>query len=675
MNTETVLYIVLSGIIALAIALFQYKYKTKSNASLLAILRFLGVFAILLLLVNPKIESNQTYVEKPTLAVVVDNTHSISHFKQESTVREMLSQLKSHEALAKKFNIDVYTFDEALNQEDSLTFTGKQSNISAVFSELQQIYATQNAPTVLVTDGNQTYGADFSYTAKKYPQHVYPIVVGDTTKYSDLKIQQVNTNKYAYLKNKFPVEIIVVYNGQEPVRTTLSVKQAGITVHSEPLEFSKETGSSKMVKFHLPANHVGVQAYHLSVGAIANEKNTINNSKDFAVEVIDEKTKVAIVSDMLHPDLGALKKSIETNEQRECVILKPNAFAARANDFQLVILYQPNQTFLTVLERLKEVSANVFLIAGTKTDWNFLNNQSLGMVHDLTQQTEEFQANLNTGYSNFIIDELDFSSFPPLKGSFGALSLKEPHTVLLYKQIGHVSTQAPLLTTIENEGKRSALLLGENIWRWRAQSYLNESTFHNFDNFIGKLVQYLASKKRKERLVLDYNSFYEGTTNVIVKAQYFNKNYEFDARERLSIFLKDTDNDDTFEYPFILKNKYYEVDLSHLPAANYEFTVKTAASNLSKSGHFRILEYNIEQQFLNANVTKLAQVATDSNGQLYFADNYETLFTDLLENEIYKPVQKSHKATLSLIDWKYLLACIVFCFSAEWFIRKYRGLT
>ena len=78
-------------------------------------------------------------------------------------------------------------------------------------------------------------------------------------------------------------------------------------------------------------------------------------------------------------------------------------------------------------------------------------------------------------------------------------------------------TDLPLLLTFEVNSKREAVLLGENIWKWRAQSYLNQKTFNIFDNFIGKLVQYLASNIRKSRLNVEYESFYQGHSNVFLK--------------------------------------------------------------------------------------------------------------------------------------------------------------
>ena len=42
------------------------------------------------------------------------------------------------------------------------------------------------------------------------------------------------------------------------------------------------------------------------------------------VEVIDQRTKIGIISTMNHPDVSALKRSIESNEQRQVSVLNPN---------------------------------------------------------------------------------------------------------------------------------------------------------------------------------------------------------------------------------------------------------------------------------------------------------------------------------------------------------------
>lgn len=676
MSTQTLLYIILAVIIALLLALFQYKYKAKGNSKknmLFAFLRFLSIFGVLLLLINPKFEQIKIYNEKPNLVLTIDNSSSIKHLNQDKNVAKLVQNIRDNKILKDKFNIDVFAFGNTLNSLDSLSFTEQQTNINKAFKELNQVYKRTVSPTIVISDGNQTYGNDYEYGAKKYNQPIYPIVIGDTTRYQDLKLKQLNVNKYAFLKNKFPVEAILVYSGEQNINTKFVVTSGKKTIYSKNISFSN-SDNSKILNFTLPANAVGVKSYRASLIPITTEKNKANNSRSFAVEVVDEQTKVAIVSSVLHPDLGMLKKSIETNEQRKVVFLKPQEAINQLNDLQLVIVYQPNNTFKDLFEALKLQNKNKFVIAGPKTDFKFLNAISKDYQHDITSQTEDYQPILNSNYSSFIVDDLDFESFPPLLANFGEPTFSVPFESILYKKVKSITTEEPLLVTFEANGRREAVLFGENIWKWRAQSFVNNKNFNAFDNFTGKLIQYLASNKRKNRLNLDYESFYQGSSNIIMSAQFFNKNYEFDVNENLNIIVTDKSNKTSKTIPFILKNNNYQVDLSVLPASDYSFTVKASSENISKSGNFKILEYNVEQQFLNANVSKLKTIAGQSNGASYFVSNYEALINDLAKDERYKPIQKSSKNSVPLIDWKYLLILIALTLAIEWFMRKYNGL-
>lgn len=676
MQTDTLLYIILSGILALILALFQYIFKSKKTTKtywFLAFLRFVSIFSVLLLLINPKFDKLSFFDEKPNLVVAIDNSESINYLNQSQNSSDIIKTLKENEELNDNFNLEFYTFGKSVKPSDSLAFNEKQSNIAEVFDRLSEVYNNSVSPTLLITDGNQTYGYDYEFMTKRYKQAVFPIILGDTTTYTDIKIQQLNVNRYAYLKNKFPVEIIATYNGNTTVNSQLRIQSGTTTVFSQPITFSK-IQTSQIINLNLPASRVGVWSYKAEIIPLDNEKNTVNNVKNFAVEVIDQKTNVAIVSDIIHPDLGALKKAIESNEQRKAVILNSIDFLKQSEDFQLVIAYQPTNNFRSLFNEIDRLKLNKIVIAGTKTNWSLLNQLQTNYSQQVTNQTESFQPAVNQNYSTFIIDDLNFDAFPPLQSEFGETTFTVPFETLLFKTVNGTEIEEPLLSTFEINNKREALLLGEGIWRWRAQSYLDEKSFNTFDNFIGKLVQYLSSKQRRSRLNVNYESFYNGNDNVKITAQYFNKNYEFDANESINIILKNKISEDTKTFPFVLKSTNYQVDLSGLEAGEYSFTVKTANGNMSKSGELKILDYNVEQQFLNANVTKLERLANKSNGKSYFIENTTTIINDLLKDSRFATIQKSTKKVVPLIDWKYLLALIALSLAAEWFIRKYNGL-
>ncbi|CAH8286011.1 hypothetical protein EV196_106172 [Mariniflexile fucanivorans] len=676
MSSLTLIYIILSGIIALLLAGFQYYTKKKSMSKLnmlFLFLRFLTIFSVFLLLINPKLEQITLSTVKPNLVIAVDNSSSIKYLKQGEEAIRLVEKLKTNKDLNDKFNIETYTFGDKLKTSNEIQFNEKQTNIADAFGQLSQIYKQTISPTILITDGNQTFGNSYEFVNNDYKQPIYPIILGDSIQYTDLKIQQLNVNKYAYLKNQFPVETILVYNGDDSVNSKLVVKSGNTVVYSENVNFTKQN-NSRVIDFKLPANAVGVHEYKASLEPLANEKNTINNFKNFAVEVIDQKTKIALVSDIVHPDLGVLKKTIESNEQRSVSILNSKEILNQINDFQLVILYQPNNKFNILIERLDSENKNRFTIIGTKTDLNFLNKINNTYSSEITNQTENYQAELNKSYAPFLIEDINFESFPPLNSPYGSTKFSVPFETILNKTINGILKKDPLLATFETSGRREAVMFGENIWQWRAQSYLNDKSFNAFDDFIGKLIQYLASNKQKNRLNVEYESFYNGNTNVIVKAEFFDKNYEFDTRETLTITVKNTATEETKTFPFILNSTNYQVDLSSLPASDYSFTVSVSNENISKSGSFKILEYNVEQQFLNADVTKLQQLATNSEGKHFFVNNTEGLIKNLLNDNRFATIQKSNKNRLSLIDWKYLLIIIALSLSIEWFLRKYNGL-
>ncbi|SEK34423.1 hypothetical protein SAMN04487910_0304 [Aquimarina amphilecti] len=675
MQIQNIGLIIAAGVIAIIIALFQYMYKAKNRTKknlFFAFLRFLSVFALLLLLINPTFRKNTYYVEKPTLVFAVDNSSSIKHLKQDIQVTQFINKIKESAELKERFDIKYYSFSDVLKDTLSLTFDEKQTNISEALESLDQIYKNTNAPTVLITDGNQTYGRDYQFSSINYKQQIYPVITGDTTAVTDTKIQQLNVNKYAYLKNKFPVEVILTYSGVDDINTRFEVKSGNNTVYSQPVPFSEEKNST-VINFTLPASVAGVLKYSARLIPIENEKNIVNNRKDFAVEVIDQKTNVLLISDITHPDLGAIKKSIESNERRSLTIIKPSD-VKDIEEYQLVVLYQPNARYRGVYEKIKASRKNYFTITGSKTDWVFLNREQDIYRQEITRQTEYYLPRFNPNYGTFLLDDIGFNGYPPLIGTFGEINMKSSYDALLQRNIGNIKTEEPLLATIEDNGVREAVLFGEGIWRWRAQSYLDNKSFESFDDFFGRLVQYLASNKQKSRLNTISESFYYGNSSIKIKAEYFTKNYEFDRRGNLNIVVRNKDTEASQTIPMLLKNSSYEADLSSFSSGNYDYTVVVVGENISRSGSFSILDYDVEQQLLNADVTKLRQVATNTKGSAYFMNQEERLILDLIKDQRYQAIQKSKENIVSLIDWKYLLVIIIILLSIEWFMRKYNGL-
>lgn len=674
MTTNTILLLLLSLVIAGGLSYFQYFFKAKSKSNviiLLAFLRFLAIFGLLILLINPIISKNSLEITKTPLAVVVDNSSSIAALKSDQKAIELYQKLVSNPALKEKFDVQTYQFDNDFKTSDQFDFKGNQTNLDEVAKNLKSIHKNLIFPTVIITDGNQTTGNDYVYRFDPVNK-VYPLVVGDTTTFFDLKINQLNVNKYAFHKNKFPVEVFLQYAGNKTTNAEFTITQGSTVVAKEKLSFSpsKKTASLNLL---LPADKVGLQIYKANIQSSAKEKNSYNNVKNFAVEIIDQKSTVAIVSAINHPDIAALKRSIEVNAQRKVILAKPNQISD-LDDISVLVLYQPTTAFKAIFDNNKLKGTNTFIVTGNNTDFNFLNQQQNNLIFKMSNQREDFLCEFQSAFNLFAIDNIGFENFPPLQNPFGNISTNGNVSVLLSSKIRNVSTNAPLLAFAENQGKRTAFLLGENSWKWRLQSHVDNQSFEKYDVFMDKIIQYLASSTSKKSLVVSHESFYNSGEEIIINAQYFNKNYEFDEKARLTITVVNAATKQTKNYDLLKGSNSFSANLEGLPAGKYNFTVKELNSNTSYASHFEILDFDIEKQFVNPDVLKLQQLAQQTGGKAFFEDQADQLINTLLENKEYKSIEKNISSKTPIIDWVWLLILIATLLTIEWFVRKYNGL-
>ncbi|MGO4818255.1 hypothetical protein [Flavobacterium sp. W22_SRS_FP1] len=674
MTLNTTLLIVLSLLVAGILSFFQYYYKAENKSKLilfLAFLRFISIFGVLLLLINPIITKNSTEIVKPLLSVVVDNSSSIVALNADKTSVEVYQTLVNDKRLQEKFDVQSYRFDSEFQESDKFDFKGTQTNLDLIATNLKKNNRNKIFPTVIITDGNQTSGNDYVYSFDT-SNKVFPIVLGDTTKVFDLKINQLNVNKYAFYKNKFPVEVFLQYSGGKNISADFTISQGNSVLAKEKIEFtpSKKTA---VINVLLPANKVGSQVFKATISSMEMEINTYNNTKNFAIEVMDQKTNIAIISSLNHPDVGSLKRAIESNAQRKVTVFKPQDIK-QLRDYDVLIIYQPTAEFKQVFEENKSAGINTFIITGTNTDFSYLNQQQNSLEFKMSNQKEDYLAAFNPQFNLFALDNIDFENFPPLENKYGTAAVTGNVSVLLYSKIRNLETNLPLMAFGETQGRRTAFLLGENIWKWRLQSHVENQSFEKFDIFIDKTIQFLASNNSKKSLVVNHESFYNSGEAIEISAQYFNKNYEFDEKARLSISLVNTETKEVKNYELLKSENFYKVNLDGLIAGNYKFSVKELNSMTSYSGRFEILDFDIEKQFVNPDFEKLKQLATQTSGKGYLSNQVDSLIKSLLDDEDYKAIEKNNSTRTPLIDWSWLCLFIGLTLAAEWFVRKYNGL-
>jgi len=669
MDTLTITLVLLALVIAWLISYFQYFFRRNNikEIYLLFILRSVSIFGLLILLINPKFNRKILEIVKPKLFVAIDNSSSIKYIDQDSLVLNIVGKIRGNEEINKRFNVNYFTFGSSSKSNDQPNFDESKTNIYEVLEVLNKLTNEQIAPIVLISDGNQTYGSSYKYFQSN--QEIYPFIVGDTIQMTDIEISQVNVNSYSFLNNNFPIEVFLHYNGNKNLKTKFTIEDQQRIVYEQSVEFTNNKNNIHLA-LTLPSDAVGKHVYKARVVPFNNEKNVINNIKNFSIEVIDEQTTIALIYDLLHPDIGMFKKSIENNKQRKVVLLNVDSIDENELDYSAFILYQPTYKFQNIFDLIKKNKANFLLVGGLSTDWNFINNNQEFLKLNFAPQFEKYYPNFNESYNIFHVEDIGFSDFPALEGYFGDVNISVPNESILTQFVNGMETKEPLLATFSLSGQRGSVLFGENIWKWRSHTYMLEKSFQKFDNFLSGIIQYLTIVKQLNAIDLEFEAFYYADEEVKIRARAYDTNFNFKANTEIYLTLENSPN----EMPFYTNGNYFEVTLGALKSGNYNFLVTDKQNKAKKEGAFTIIDYSVEQELTHSNRSDLKALALNSKGEIFYPFQFDNFVATVLNNNNFKPVQKEKIIPVSLIDWKWLLGIIIVSLGLEWFIRKYRGL-
>ena len=150
---------------------------------------------------------------------------------------------------------------------------------------------------------------------------------------------------------------------------------------------------------------------------------------------------------------------------------------------------------------------------------------------------------------------------------------------------------------------------------------------------------------------MEHESFYNSEETIEIFAQYLNKSYELEENANLLINLTNKNTKSTKNYNFSKANNGYQAIFDGLEPGNYMFQVKEASSNASYNGTFEVLDFDVEKQFVNPDLSKLQQLASQNKGELIHPNQIDKLIKKLLEKDTYFPVEKTLIKNSPLIDW------------------------
>jgi hypothetical protein len=642
----------------------------------MAAFRFTAVFILSFLLLSPLLRNISRQVEKPVIIVAQDNSESLVAGKDSSFYRnEYREKLRSLIAsLGDKYEIRSYSFADKIRELsiDSMRFNEKQTDISSLFDEIETRYSNRNVGAViLATDGLYNKGSNPLYAGKEIRVPIYTIALGDTTVRKDLVLAKVEHNRLAYLGNDFPLQVVVTARELKGKTSVLTISKGGSVLFTQNVNINSDVFTMS-IPVLLQAKEVGLQRYRISLSPLPEEASKANNSRDIFIDVLDSRQKVLILAAAPHPDVAAIKQSIEGNQNYEVESYTIEQFNKSLKLYNLVILHQVPASANKLVSEIKSAGIPVWAFSGA----NAILRSDLSLS-GTSQKVNECEPVLEPAFPLFTISEelrKAVRDFPALSCPFGTYQAENSSNVLFYQRIGVVDTKTPLMLFNSNTETKTAIFTGEGIWKWRLQDYAANSNTALFDEFISKTVQYLSVRVDKSNFkVITKNNFMENDP-IEMEAELYNESYELVNEPEVSIVIS---NEEYKKYPFVFSktSNAYRLNAGNLPVGEYRYEAKVKAGTkiYTQKGEFSVSALQVELTNTVADHQMLYTLSKKHNAEMVFPAGMEKLAETLKAREDIKTVSYSEKKLNDLINLKWIFFVLLALLSAEWFMRKRNG--
>lgn len=674
-----ILFLILAAA-AILIAFFLYR-KDKNFGKikfLLMALRSISLFLIFVLLLNIFSEAQKDVEQKPIIILGFDDSESI--YIKDSTKLENYRRGWEQIAtgLSQKYDVISLKIGENTVENEGLTWQDKKTNLSNFFNEIQDRYYNANiGAIILASDGIFNDGMNPVYAAEKIQfTPIYTFGLGDTTIIRDLKINQLFHNDIAFYENKFPVELLIAAEGLNDKVTRISIQREGKEVFQEEIEInSNQFSLSKKVL--LQADKIGMNKYTVLLQKISGEEILVNNQREFYIEVIDSRQKTLILANAPHPDVAAMKFSIENNSDMEVSSSNIQDFKGKYSDYDVIILHNLPSGRYNVPKEIIASKKPLLFVVGSQTDFSKLNALNLGFSYSGNYNSDAIYASINSNFSLFKIDDRIkkvFQNSPPIFSRFAKIKFQGNNSIFLYQKLGSIVKQDPLVFFNEVGGIKKGVINADGIWKWRLNDYNENETTDNFDYLIDKIIQFVAVKEDKSNFRVKSQSIYNENQEVVFSAELYNDSYELVNTETVELTLTDEEGTKT-EYSLLPYEDYYKLNLGQLKKGLYQWEANTSLNGKSykRNGQVLVKEVMLEYIDLKANHGVLKTISEMSGGAFLNEGNMSDLVDLIQSDNKVKTVVYQEKSYKDIIDYKWIFFIIILCFGVEWYLRKRLG--
>lgn len=659
----------------------------KRSRIVMASLRGVAMTLVAFLLLAPMLKMIRKEIDKPVIILAIDNSESVKMGKDSayylSDYQKQVQQLANE--LGKHYEVTACLLGDENNyvdyQEIKADFSDKSTNLSALFDDINLLYANRNVgAVVMLTDGIYNIGSNPYYAAQKVDFPVYTVGLGSDEQAKDLFIADIIHNKEVLKGNRAPVEVKIRAG-------KLSGKSAKLTVSDEKGEvFSRVLQISgnqffETVSFLVDADKTGLLKYKIDLDELDGEVTYKNNHAQFFIRVIESKDKIAIVYDAPHPDVAAIRSALELSDNYDVTVVPIQEFKDKPSDYGLIILHQlpsKKNPASSLLSQIRQSGVSSLYIIGTQTDLNAFNGLNTGLqITQSKNMTNNATAAYNSNFMLFSFSEETqdlLPTLPPLQTPFGTYKASVSSNLFMTQKISGVETKYPLFLFNDVNGAKIGVISGTGLWSWKVYDFVNTQNHDAFNEIVNKTALFLVAKNDKSPFRVRHNAVFAENAPVEFSAELYNESHELVNTPDVKLTIKGS-GDTTYDAQFSKQNNAYYLNMGELPVGTYTWTAKTQLGNKSyeKSGTFSVQEIFVETANLVADFDLLKSIAKTTDGKFFARNEIEKVAKEIKANDNIKPIASYHKKYSMLLNSPWYLAAIVLLLGIEWFLRKWHG--
>lgn len=681
-------YYVLLLVLAAFLSYILYNKELKRQhaprflINTLIFLRFSFLSLLFLFLFEPVLFQLIKKKEKPIVVFAQDNSESIINNKDSlfiktsfnDSVFDLLTQLKA------KYEVVSYSFGQEAKENSLFEYDESITNTESLFNNLKNRFYGKNLTDIIIcSDGIINNGNNPVFDNLISDFSIHTIALGDSNIYCDLSINNIKTNQYALLGNKFPVEVILQAKKFIDNEATLKVFDNKELIKEIKVEFNT---NDEIVKsnFVLLAKENGIADYNIKIVSDTQENNLFNNEKNFSVNVIDKTQKILLLGEAPHPDIGALNWALFDQLKTNVEIKYLFDFKGNLLDYDLVIFHKglSNKKTIDLIYSCEKLDIPVLIFTGNDMNNSIHKNDLLNLRHNNFKGHVSVSPVFNDEFNSFNIDNLlksIINEYPPLDVPFSSTYKAIGQSkIFLYQFLNGINLDYPLVYFTQKQDYKFGVFVGEGIWRWKMSEFNKYGNADAFKSIFQKMTQLLKVIDKKERLKISFPKNIQENESFSVYGEYYNSNLELNNNEKLFLEIK-SEKGDVFQKIMKPVDQHYELLFNSLDEGSYSYnsSIQTDDEKFTNNGFFKVSSSKKELYSRQANHDLLRVLSTNTNGIHVYSNQFYVLKNHL--NNVIKrePVFHDQSTLRDLIHWKWILIILIIPF-VEWLIRKRYGM-